>query len=176
VGQEEAAVTENILLDSAVWMTLALMLASYVLSRCSERAKDWTFWGSIFSRYKRRALLQNNQCVTLQPTQSPVQWVSASLPGVKRPGPSADHSPACSSEGKNEWNNTSTSLYAFVAWTGWFSRFIGVYTHLMPEDRDTELLERRVWFLWGRWEMSVTTDVFSSSRRCVVAGMQVCRP
>lgn len=74
----------------------------------------------------------------------PVQWIPGASPGVNPPGPLADHSPACSLEGKNEWNNTSTSLYAFMAWTGRVSLFFSVYTYLTPEDRDILLVERRI--------------------------------
>jgi hypothetical protein len=38
-----------------------------------------------------------------------------SFPGVKRPGPEADHSPPSSSEVKNEWNYSSTPQCALVA-------------------------------------------------------------
>jgi hypothetical protein len=40
----------------------------------------------------------------LGPTQPPVQW----LPGEKRPGSEADHSPPSSAEVKNAWTNTYT--------------------------------------------------------------------
>jgi hypothetical protein len=38
----------------------------------------------------------------LGPTQPPIQWVPLALsPGVKRPGPDADHSPSTGAEVKN---------------------------------------------------------------------------
>jgi hypothetical protein len=39
----------------------------------------------------------------------------SSVLGVKRPGRGVNHSPTSSIEVKNEWNYTSTSLYAFMA-------------------------------------------------------------
>jgi hypothetical protein len=41
---------------------------------------------------------------TLGPTQAPIQWV----PGVKRPGSEADHSPSTSIKVKNTWIYTFT--------------------------------------------------------------------
>jgi hypothetical protein len=42
------------------------------------------------------------------PTQPPTQWVLAVLiPGVKRPGREADHSPPSRVEVKNVWSYTS---------------------------------------------------------------------
>jgi hypothetical protein len=46
----------------------------------------------------------------LGPTQTSIQWV----PGVKRPGHDADHSPP-SAEVKKTWMYTSTPPYAFMA-------------------------------------------------------------
>jgi hypothetical protein len=49
-------------------------------------------------------------------TQSPIQWTfEALLPGPKRPGSEADHSPLCSAEVMNAWNYTSTLPYVFKA-------------------------------------------------------------
>jgi hypothetical protein len=45
-------------------------------------------------------------------TQPPTQWV----PGVKRPGHEADHSPTPSTEVKNAWCYTSTHQYIFMEW------------------------------------------------------------
>jgi hypothetical protein len=46
-------------------------------------------------------------------TQSPIQ----SVPGVKRPGSEADHSPPASAKVKNMWIYTSTPPYTFmVSW------------------------------------------------------------
>jgi hypothetical protein len=47
----------------------------------------------------------------LGPTQSPIQWV----PGIKRQGRDADHSPPTSDEVKKMWIYTSIPPYAFVA-------------------------------------------------------------
>jgi hypothetical protein len=47
----------------------------------------------------------------LAPTQPPIYWV----PGAKRPGSEADHSPPTSAEVKNTWIYTSTPPYAFMA-------------------------------------------------------------
>jgi hypothetical protein len=49
-------------------------------------------------------------------TQTPIQWEQEALsPGVKRPGPEADHSPATSDEVKKTWVYTSSPPYAFMA-------------------------------------------------------------
>jgi hypothetical protein len=40
------------------------------------------------------------------PTERPIRWV----PGVKRPGRVADHSPPSSAEVKNTWSYTSTPV------------------------------------------------------------------
>jgi hypothetical protein len=42
----------------------------------------------------------------------PIQWV----PGVKRPGREADHSPPTSVQVKKTWTCTSTPPYVFMAW------------------------------------------------------------
>jgi len=39
-----------------------------------------------------------------------------SLPGVKRPGRDAEHSPPFNAEVNNAWCYTSTLQYAFMAW------------------------------------------------------------
>jgi hypothetical protein len=39
-----------------------------------------------------------------------------SFPGGKAAGREADHSPPFNAEVKNEWNYTSISQYAFMAW------------------------------------------------------------
>jgi hypothetical protein len=45
----------------------------------------------------------------LGPTQSPIQWVTETLPlGVKRPKREADHSPPSSAEVKKAWSYVST--------------------------------------------------------------------
>jgi hypothetical protein len=46
----------------------------------------------------------------LGPTQPPIQRV----PGVKRPGRAADHSPLISAEVKKMWIYTSTRLHGVV--------------------------------------------------------------
>jgi hypothetical protein len=46
----------------------------------------------------------------LGPTQPPIQWV----PGVKRPGREADHSPPTSAEVKKTWIYTSTRLHGVL--------------------------------------------------------------
>jgi hypothetical protein len=52
---------------------------------------------------------------TLEPTESPVQWVPGVLsPGVKRPGREPDHSHPASAEVKKMWIYTSTTPYAFM--------------------------------------------------------------
>jgi len=63
---------------------------------------------------KRIFLLATASRPTLGPTQSPTQW----LPGVKRSGREADHSPPSSAEVevKNAWSYTSTPPIAFMAW------------------------------------------------------------
>jgi hypothetical protein len=38
--------------------------------------------------------------------------------GVKQLGREVDHKRPYNAEDKNEWSCTSTSLYAFMAWTG----------------------------------------------------------
>jgi hypothetical protein len=48
----------------------------------------------------------------LGPTQPSIQWV----PGVKRPGREADHSPPTNAEVKKTWIYTSTPPCAFMAW------------------------------------------------------------
>jgi hypothetical protein len=45
------------------------------------------------------------------PTQPPIHWV----PGVKRQGREADHSPSNSAEVKQMWIYTSTPSLAFMA-------------------------------------------------------------
>jgi hypothetical protein len=47
----------------------------------------------------------------LGPTQPPIQWV----PGVKRQGREADHSPPASAEVKKMWIYISTPPYPFMA-------------------------------------------------------------
>jgi hypothetical protein len=52
----------------------------------------------------------------LGPTQPPVQWLPGALSlGVKRPGREANYSRLVP-RSKNEWGNTSTPQYAFMAW------------------------------------------------------------
>jgi hypothetical protein len=51
----------------------------------------------------------------LRPTQTRIQWVRSSSPGLKRPPRDGEHSHSSSAEVKNEWNYTSTPLYAFMA-------------------------------------------------------------
>jgi hypothetical protein len=52
----------------------------------------------------------------LRSTQPPIQWVpGALLPGVKRQGRDADHSPPASAQVKKMWIYISTPPYAFMA-------------------------------------------------------------
>jgi hypothetical protein len=54
---------------------------------------------------------------TLGPTHPPIHWVpEAILPGVKRQGREADHSPLSSAEVNNTWRHTCTPQYVFMAW------------------------------------------------------------
>ena len=39
------------------------------------------------------------------------QWVTASFPGVKRPGREVNKSPPCIAEVKNEWSCTSSPIH-----------------------------------------------------------------
>jgi hypothetical protein len=47
----------------------------------------------------------------LESTQLPIKWI----PGVKRQGREADHSPPTSAEAKKMWIYTSTLPYVFMA-------------------------------------------------------------
>jgi len=38
------------------------------------------------------------------------------VPGIKRPGREAVHSPQCSADVKNAWNCSTTPQYVFMAW------------------------------------------------------------
>jgi hypothetical protein len=61
----------------------------------------------IFSKLSRPAL---------RSTQPPIQWVPGALiPGVKRPGREAHHSPPASAEVKKMWIYTFTPPYGFMA-------------------------------------------------------------
>jgi len=57
----------------------------------------------IFLHYKTPRL-------TLEPTQSPVQWVAGSFSGVKRPEREVERSHPSSAEFKNEWRYDSAPL------------------------------------------------------------------
>jgi len=71
-----------------------------VLARFPEGARDLSF--------------SQNAQTGPWPTHPPVQTV----PGVKRPGCYAGHSPPFGSDDENWWNYTSTPPYAFMACTG----------------------------------------------------------
>jgi hypothetical protein len=66
-------------------------------------------WISSPSRVKN-ILFSTSSRRSLGSTQPPIQWV----PGVKRPGLEADHSPPASAEVKKMWIYTSISPYAFI--------------------------------------------------------------
>jgi hypothetical protein len=53
----------------------------------------------------------DNQRPALGSTQPPIKWV----PGVKRQGREADHSPPTTAEVKKMWIYASTPLYVFMA-------------------------------------------------------------
>jgi hypothetical protein len=57
----------------------------------------------------KNVLFSKSSTLTLEPTQTPTQWVSEALsPGVKRQGREADLSPPTSAEVKKIWIYTST--------------------------------------------------------------------
>ena len=49
-------------------------------------------------------LLSETSRRAVVPTQPSIQW----LPGIKRPGPEADHTPPCSADVRNKWNYNYT--------------------------------------------------------------------
>jgi hypothetical protein len=52
-------------------------------------------------------------------TEPPIQSVPGALDlGVEWAGDEAENSPLSSTEGKNKWSCTSSSLYVFMAYTG----------------------------------------------------------
>jgi hypothetical protein len=84
------------------------------LSRYSDFATGWTTGGGDGSSSPGR-VKYFHFCISSRPalgsTQPPIKWV----PGAKRQGREADHSPPTSAEVKKMWIYTSTSLYVFMA-------------------------------------------------------------
>jgi hypothetical protein len=80
-----------------------------------SRYSDWLRTGRPRSRSSSPGRVKNFVFSTssrpaLGPTQLPIQWV----PGVKRTGREADHSPPTSAKVKKMWIYTSTPPYAFI--------------------------------------------------------------
>jgi hypothetical protein len=68
------------------------------------------------SRQCKTFLFSTSFRSALGPTQRPIQWVPQTLlPGIKRSGREADHSPPTSAEVKKMWLYTTTPPYAFMA-------------------------------------------------------------
>jgi hypothetical protein len=85
---------------------------SIIRSRYSDwlRAGRWRGRSSSPGRVEN-FLFSTSSRPALGPTQTPIQWV----PGAKRHGRDANHSPPTSAEVKKTWVYTSTPLYAFMA-------------------------------------------------------------
>jgi hypothetical protein len=63
----------------------------------------WMRWAGYVARMGRRGMR--------------IEWVPGALsPGIKWPRRAGDHSPPTSAEVKHTWIDTSTPLYAFIAW------------------------------------------------------------
>jgi hypothetical protein len=80
-----------------------------------SRYSDWVRAGRTSGRSSVPATIKNFLFASSSPalgsTQPPIQWV----PGVKRPGREANHSPPTSAEVNKILNYTSTPPYAFMA-------------------------------------------------------------
>jgi len=77
----------------------------------------WTVRGSN-SRQRQQSLSPAKRPDGLWGPSSPLlNGQRRSQPGIKQPGREVHHSPAHSSGDKSEWSYTSTSPYAFMAWT-----------------------------------------------------------
>jgi hypothetical protein len=84
------------------------LLCQYAVSRCSECLRTGRQRGRSLSPGRGKNCLHFiSSRPVLVPTYSPSHWV----PGLKRPGREADHSPPVSAEIKNPCTYTATPLH-----------------------------------------------------------------